>query len=159
MTFHEDMSPAAVRQRGSRTLPALSASVALLAVLGLTGCASLSRQLTDRWAITYLVELDGPVGTSIGPVEVHGTVDDVGAGAVHDLGGQTTTLPVGTGSAWTEDVTVVAEERAAVRVDPPAGVRATCHVLVDGEREIATATATAPGQPVSCAATTPRFPG
>ncbi|WFR67565.1 hypothetical protein P9139_03400 [Curtobacterium flaccumfaciens] len=130
----------------------VAGSVAVLA----TGCSFVQRQTGDAWAVTYEVQVDAPTGSALSDVRVEGAEQRGDAPEVHRLGTQDTDAADGDGSRWQHDVIVLAEQRASVRAAPPEGATATCRILLDGKREIATETATA-GEPVTCSADTPAF--
>lgn len=119
-----------------------------------TGCSFIQQQTGDAWAVTYQVQVDGPAGSELTDVRVEGAEQRGDAPEVHRLGTQeTSTQETGT---WEHEAIVLAEQRASVRATPPRGATATCRILLDGKREIATETAAA-GQPVTCSVDTPAF--
>lgn len=128
----------------------VAGSVAVLA----TGCSFVQQQTGDAWSVTYEVSVDQPSGAALTDVRVEGAEKRGDAPEVHRLGTQETgTQKTGT---WEHDSIVLAEQRASVRATPPRGATATCRILLDGKREIATETAAA-GQPVTCSVDTPAF--
>lgn len=138
--------------RRSAALVAAPASLGLL-----TGCSVVHQQLGDAWAVTYEVTVDQPVGATLADVHVEGADGRGDAPREVDLGDRKTRKASDGGSRWTRELVVLAEDRASVRATPAAGATATCHILLDGGREIASDTSSAPGEPVRCSATTPTF--
>lgn len=104
--------------------------------------------------MTYEVSVDQPSGAALTDVRVEGAEKRGDAPEVHRLGTQeTSTQKTGT---WEHESIVLAEQRASVRATPARGATATCRILLDGKREIATETAAA-GEPVTCSVDTPAF--
>ncbi|MBF4586503.1 hypothetical protein [Curtobacterium sp. VKM Ac-2887] len=124
-----------------------------------TGCSFIQQQTGDAWAVTYQVQVDGPAGSELTDVRVEGAEKRGDAPEVHRLGTQETGTQK-TGSqetgTWEHESIVLAEQRASVRATPARGATATCRILLDGKREIATETAAA-GEPVTCSVDTPAF--
>lgn len=133
----------------------VAGSVAVLA----TGCSFVQQQTGDAWSVTYEVSVDQPSGAALTDVRVEGAKKRGDAPEVHRLGTQetgtqeTSTQKTGT---WVHESIVLAEQRASVRATPARGATATCRILLDGKREIATETAAA-GEPVTCSVDTPAF--
>lgn len=136
-------------------LLAAAAVAATVALLG-TGCSVLQQQTGDAWAVTYEVTVDQPAGATLSDVRVEGAERRGDTPEVHRLGSRDTTAADGDGSRWGHESVVLAEQRAAVRATPGPGATATCRILLDGKREIATETAAA-GQSVTCSVDTPAF--
>jgi len=141
------------------TTAVLAGTVALVA----TGCSAeeLQQEFGDAWAVTYEVTVDQPVGAELRDVDVEGAEvrgDDL---VVHELGAQTTDGEAdgGAGSSWHHDSIVYPERPASMSATPPQDATATCRVLLDGVRELASATSSAPGEPVRCALTMPAYTG
>ncbi|WP_263054923.1 hypothetical protein [Curtobacterium sp. RIT-PI-V] len=133
----------------------VASSVAVLA----TGCSFVQQQTGDAWSVTYEVSVDQPSGAALTDVRVEGAEKRGDAPEVHRLGTQETgTQKTGTQrtGTWEHESIVLAEQRASVRATPARGATATCRILLDGKREIATETAAA-GQPVTCSVDTPAF--
>jgi hypothetical protein len=143
------------RRRTVRTLAAaaLAAGIALAA----SGCAFVQQQTGDAWAVTYEVHVDQPTGARLTDVQVEGAERRGDAPEVHELGDEQTTKIDGDGSQWEHGAIVLAEQRASVRVTPGPDATATCRILLDGDREIASATSSEPGATVACAEDTPAF--
>ncbi|KIP52942.1 hypothetical protein [Leucobacter komagatae] len=59
-------------------------------------------------------------------------------------------------SAWETDSLVIVGDQTTLSASTTAGQRATCRILLDGEREIA-ATTGEPGEALACEATAPAF--
>ncbi|WP_146244038.1 hypothetical protein [Curtobacterium sp. MCBD17_013] len=135
------------------TATAIAASVALLG----TGCSYVDQQIGDAWAVTYEIHVDRPTGAELTEVKAEGARERGDAPEVQRLGSVTTGTTDGDGSRWTHDVVVLTEQRASVTATPGKGVTATCRILLDGKRVIATETSTTPGARVACSATTPKF--
>ncbi|TCL88617.1 hypothetical protein EDF31_101461 [Curtobacterium sp. PhB142] len=133
----------------------VAGSVAVLA----TGCSFVQQQTGDAWSVTYEVSVDQPSGAALTDVRVEGAEKRGDAPEVHRLGTQETgtqeTSTQKTG-IWEHESIVLAEQRASVRATPARGAAATCRILLDGKREIATETAAA-GEPVTCSVDTPAF--
>lgn len=144
-------------ERNRRTVRLLAAAVVVGSVaLITTGCSVVQRQTGDAWAVTYEVQVDAPTGSALSDVRVEGAEQRGDAPEVHRLGTRDTDATDGDGSRWQHHAIVLAEQRASVRATPPEGATATCRILLDGKREIATETATV-GEPVTCSADTPAF--
>lgn len=131
----------------------VAGSVAVLA----TGCSFVQQQTGDAWSVTYEVRVDQPSGAALTDVRVEGAERRGEAPAVHRLDAQETGSSDGDGSRWEHDAIVLAEQRASVRATPGAGATATCRILLDGKREIASETSARPGDAVRCSADTPAF--
>ena len=58
------------------------------------------------------------------------------------------------GVPWKEEVVITAGGKAEVTATPSGNMKLTCRILLDGEKELASATAPAAGQPVTCAKVT-----
>ncbi|WP_146242797.1 hypothetical protein [Curtobacterium sp. MCBD17_019] len=147
------MSGSSTSRLRSMTAIAIAASVALLG----TGCSYIHQQIGDAWAVTYEIHVDRPTGAELTEVEVEGARERGDAPEIQRLGSATTDRTDGDGSRWTHDAVVLAEQRASVTATPGEGATATCRILLDGKRVIATATSTTPGARVQCSATTPEF--
>ncbi|WP_420369240.1 hypothetical protein [Curtobacterium sp. L1-20] len=132
---------------------AVAASVALLG----TGCAFVQQQTGDAWAVTYEVTVDRPAGSPLSDVTVEGAERRGDAPEVQRLGTRDTRATHGQGSRWEHESVVLAGQRASVSATPAPGATATCRVLLDGDREIATRTSPDPGAAVTCSVETPAF--
>lgn len=136
-----------------------TAVVALLLGVGASGCGAVAeyeKSISDSWAVTYEISLSG-AGT--------GQLSDITYLESEQRGeaGTQLTLPSGKATAdgngkqvWSVESIVTAQEDAAVSAVPDAGVAATCRILLDESRQIATSTS-APGERVDCTASTPAF--
>ncbi|WIE70309.1 hypothetical protein [Curtobacterium sp. MCLR17_054] len=131
----------------------VAGSVAVLA----TECSFVQQQTGDAWSVTYEVRVDRPSGAALTDVRVEGAARRGDAPEVHRLGIRDTDTTDGDGSRWEHDAIVLAEQPASVRATPPEGATATYRILLDGKREIASATSAQPGDPVRCSANTPAF--
>jgi len=141
----------------NRLRPFLAASAAI-ALLPLTACSIVNQTFGDAWSVTYQVAVDRPQDVELTEVTVEGAEKRGASPEVTDLGSQTALASTGgEGALWDREVIVLAGEEALVSATPPSGSIATCRVLVDGTREIATATSAAPGEPVTCKVVTPAF--
>ena len=145
----------------SRIRPlALTAGAAVL-LIPLTGCTvidAIGKSSQDAWQLNYEVTTDGSASTKLTDVsylDVDGRLDDAKTKSVGTV--ETTTGSGGAASKWTADSIVVVGKQTRVTATPPTGVRATCRILLDDAKEIATATSE-PGEPVVCEATAPEFP-
>lgn len=138
--------------------PFLAAAAAAIALLPLTACSVVNQVVGDAWSVTYQVVVDRPQDVELTDVTVEGAERRGASPEVTDLGSQTALAsPGGEGALWEREVIVLAGDEARVSATPPSGSVATCRVLVDGTREIATATSGAPGEPVTCKVVTPAF--
>ncbi len=131
----------------------VAGSVAVLA----TGCSFVQQQTGDAWSVTYEVRVDQPRGAELTDVRVEGAERRGEAPGVHRLGTEETGATDGDGSHWEHETIVLAEQQASVRATPGAGATATCRILLDGKREIASETSARPGAAVRCSADTPAF--
>lgn len=137
---------------GRRAAPTVL-SMKIKAVLGtvvlcgaLAGVAACSNPSGKSWAITYEVTgQDNGTLSAVGYANSPSRYND-------EVKQQTVQGPVGV--PWKQDVVVTAGQKAAITATPSGGLTLTCRILLDGEKELARATAPAPGQPVSCAKTT-----
>ena len=145
----------------SATKVVMAASAATVLALGTTGCSmveSVQKSTADAWSVTYELTVTGDTINGIdnvGYLEAAGRGEDselITEGAVattNDADAQDT-------AHWSIESIVTAERDVAISATPREGARLTCRILLDGEREIATATA-GPGETVECQANTPAF--
>ncbi len=147
-------------RRSKRSLlmfaPALAGA---LSVTALAGCSFVEKQTADLYSITYRITLDGKqinkltalsYGEALSRGEDTSTLDKGDAATTND--------PKNTRRAtWENTAIVTATKKAWVTATPPAGTTATCTILIDGKKEIASNTGK-PGEQVHCEATTPAFP-
>ncbi len=139
----------------------LSAALGAAALLGvsLTGCsaiAKLQQSTADAWAVTYEVTVEGVDTATLTDVSYLDQEMRTAERTSVDAG-TVTASSAGDGTAsWKVDSIVVVGDNAKVSATAAAGERATCSILLDGEREIATATSE-PGSAVTCEATAPPF--
>lgn len=137
--------------------PFLAAAAAIVLV-PLTACSVVNQSFGDAWSVTYQVVVDRPQDVELTEVAVEGAEKRGASPEVTDLGSQTALASSGgEGALWEREVIVLAGEDARVSATPPSGSIATCRVMIDGTREIATATSEAPGEPVTCKVVTPAF--
>ncbi|MEV6954412.1 hypothetical protein [Streptomyces sp. NPDC051183] len=59
---------------------------------------------------------------------------------------------------WTQETVINVGEKARVEVRPEKGGVATCRILLDGVREVASGTSPAPGEPAVCEVVTSSVP-
>ncbi|MGP4016706.1 hypothetical protein [Saccharopolyspora sp. 5N708] len=113
------------------------------ALLGaLVSTSACSNPTGKSWAITYEVSDQG--GGTLSEVSYADSpdryVDEVTQHAV----------PGPVGAPWKQEVVVSAGQKAEVTAKPTGDLTLTCRILLDGEKELASATAPAPGEPVTC---------
>ena len=132
---------------------ALASSVGALALASLTGCVQFG---SDDWAVTYEVTTDADSPQELTAVAYDLEADRGKPSEVVEKGTATTKAESSGTTALRIESIVAATERASITATPPAGVTATCRILLDDEREIATSTS-GPGEPVSCEVDTPAF--
>jgi len=154
MTNHT--TPARVRTR-ARARTAAAAASALSVVLLASGCAFVQQHVGDAWSVTYEVSVDQPVGAELTGTEFDGAEKRGEEVTTQDVGTARTATAQDGGSSWEVESIVLAEGQASVTATPAPGATATCRILLDGTREIATATSASPGAPVECTVDTPRF--
>ncbi|UYQ77314.1 hypothetical protein OF385_15025 [Glutamicibacter sp. JL.03c] len=146
----------------TRTATRISIGSAVLALgIGLAGCGAVEswdKATSDAWAVTYEVTVTG--GTS-------NSLKDVSYLEAEKRGEDSTSVTeesVSTSEAtgkkknkvWSIESMVTAQKDASVAATPDKDGTATCRVLLDGVKEIASATG-APGERVQCDVTTPAF--
>ncbi len=128
-------------------------SVALVAAgavaLALTGCTS----SFDAWAVTYEVTVTGATAADLSAVSYAEEDGRYGPSSKIELGDVDV---ADTESMWSRDVVISASQWSYVTATPVGDGVASCRILLDGEREIESATAAA-GQPVTCSVPTPSF--
>ncbi|MFF1413573.1 hypothetical protein ACFVX6_27965 [Streptomyces sp. NPDC058289] len=119
--------------------------VGVLALLGLFATVRFSGDLGKAWAITYTAQAPGSA-----PYEV--TYQDTkGRYPWEDTGIRRHTDP-GTTGDWRREVVMADGKKARVTVTPAKGAVATCTILLDAHKTLATATSPAPGRPAVCEA-------
>ncbi len=130
--------------------------------IGLTGCGALDavvKSAADAWQVTYEVTTDSEAAVPLSEVaylDMESRTD--GQHLVEASDAETRAEPAHPGqSIWSQDSIVVVGDQAQITATPPAGVTASCRILLDGKKEVAAATA-APGEPVRCEAEAPEFP-
>lgn len=133
---------------------ALASAVGALAITSLAGCVRFG---ADDWAVTYEITTDATSPHDLTAVAYRLEPDRGQPSELVDEGTMTTKSDPAGGTVLKIESVIAAEERASVTARPPAGVTATCRILLDDVREIATATAD-PGEPVTCDVDTPAFP-
>ncbi|GAA1787497.1 hypothetical protein [Leucobacter iarius] len=145
----------------SRIRPlALTVGAAAL-LLPLTGCSvidAIGKSSQDAWQVDYEVTTDGRAPATLTDVAYLDTSGRLEEAAMKRVGTVETAAGAGTAAAkWKADSIAVVGKPTRVTATPPAGVRATCRILLDGTQEIASATSE-PGKPVTCEAKAPEFP-
>lgn len=139
-----------------RSLALTGGAVALTAsLLGCSALEDIGRATADAWEVTYEVSVDGaePVAlTDISYLDTPTRVDGQGTVKLD----QVETEARDGASAWSVDSMVMVDDLTRVSATPPADARATCRILLEGTREIASETGEA-GQPVRCEARAPEF--
>ncbi|WP_459301102.1 hypothetical protein [Arthrobacter sp. TMN-49] len=129
-----------------------------LAVTAMSGCSFVEKQTSDAWSVSYEVTVAGGELNSLGSVsydEAPSRGED--SSTVEKGTVATTNLIDAPGKAqWSATALVTATKKSSVAATPGPGSTASCRILLDGTKEIATAAAPA-GQPVTCASTTPAF--
>lgn len=138
---------------------AVASSLMVLAC-GLAGCGavdSYDKAISDAWAVTYEIEVSGGGGTldAVSYLESEKRGDPGSPVEVENamlvVEGKDSSR-----SSWSVDSIITAQAEAAVTATPGEGSTATCRILLDGRKAIATQTG-APGEPVECTAITPAF--
>ena len=134
------------------------AAATLLTALTATGCSYVAKYTADAYSITYRVTVEGDDIDTISAVEYGESPNRGEETAAVDAGGLVTKNDSADAhtASWQTEALVTATEEAWVTATPGAGAVATCSILIDGEREIDTATA-GMGETVECRATTPAF--
>lgn len=138
---------------------AVASSLMVLAC-GLAGCDavdSYDKAISDAWAVTYEVEVSGGDGAldavSYLESEKRG---DPGSWVEVENAMLVVEGKDSSRSSWSVDSIITAQAEAAVKATPGEGSTATCRILLDGQKAIATQTGE-PGEPVVCTAMTPAF--
>ncbi|KKI22263.1 MULTISPECIES: hypothetical protein [unclassified Leucobacter] len=145
----------------SRIRPlALTVGAAAL-LLPLTGCSvidAIGKSSQDAWQLSYEVTTDGSASatlTDVSYLDADGRLEEAKTKSIGTI--ETTAGTGGAAAKWKADSIVVVGKQTRVSATPPAGVRATCRILLDDTKEIASATSD-PGKPVTCEAKAPEFP-
>ena len=121
--------------------------LAATAVAGaLVSASACSNPTGKAWAITY--EVTDQNGGTLSEVSYAQSPSSFN----HETRKAKVDGPVGV--PWKEKVVVSAGGKAEVTATPSGNMRLTCRILLDGEKELASATAPAAGQPVTCAKVT-----
>ncbi|MCI2423565.1 hypothetical protein MOQ72_39780 [Saccharopolyspora sp. K220] len=118
---------------------ALGITVVLGALVSASAC---SNPTGKSWAITY--EVSDQNGGELSEVSYANSPDRY----ADEVTQHTLTGPIGV--PWKQDVVVTAGQKADVIATPTGNLTLTCRILLDGEKELASATAPGPGQPVTC---------
>ncbi|PII85339.1 hypothetical protein BMH32_07450 [Leucobacter sp. OLJS4] len=150
-----------MKTTASRIRPfALTVGAAAL-LLPLTGCSvidAIGKSSQDAWQLNYEVTTDGSASATLTDVSYLDTSGRLEEAAMKRVGTVETSAGAGGApSKWKADSIVVVGKQTRISATPPAGVRATCRILLDDSKEIATATSD-PGKPVTCEAKAPEFP-
>ncbi|MCW2288440.1 hypothetical protein EDF60_0630 [Leucobacter luti] len=134
-------------------------AAALLVGASLTGCSAIDafkNSAADAWQVTYEVSVDSTEPTTLTAVSYldQATRADTRAPVVND---SVTASPREGGIAtWSVESIVIVGDTTSVTATPAEGLTATCRILLDGTREIASETSAA-GAPVQCEAVAPPF--
>ncbi|WP_345471433.1 hypothetical protein QMQ05_15370 [Glutamicibacter ectropisis] len=146
----------------SRSIARVSASTAMLALaVGLAGCGAVEswdKATSDAWSVTYEVTVTGGTSNSLKDVsylEAEKRGED-STPVTEESVSTTETTGKKKDKVWSVESMVTAQKDASVAATPDKDVTATCRVLLDGVREIASKTG-APGERVKCDVTTPAF--
>lgn len=146
----------------SRNIARFSASTAFLALsVGLAGCGavqSYGNATSDAWAVTYQVSVDGRSDEKLRDVtylEAEKRGED-STEVTDDSISATAESKSSKGSVWSVESMVTAQKDAGVAATPAKDGIATCKILLDGVKEIASETG-APGERVDCKVNTPPF--
>lgn len=132
---------------------ALASAMGAVAVASLAGCVRFG---SDDGAVTYEITTDATSPHDLTAVAYRLEPDRGQPSELVDEGTMTTESDPAGGTVLKIESVIAAEERASVTARPPEGVTATCRILLDDVREIATTTGE-PGEPVSCDVKTPAF--
>jgi hypothetical protein len=113
------------------------------AVIGaLAGVSACSNPSGKSWSITY--EVTDQSGGTLSEVSYATSPDRYEDKVVqHQAAG-----PVGV--PWKQEVVITAGQKAGVTATPSGNLKLTCRILLDGTKELASTTASAPGKPVTC---------
>lgn len=146
----------------SRNIARMAAGTAMLALgAGLSGCGavdSFGKATSDAWAVTYEVAVEGSSGNQLSEVsylEAEKRGEDSSA-VTEDSVSLAADAKDKSKKTWSAESMVTAEKEASISATPGKDGTATCRILLDGTREIASETG-APGERVLCQATTPAF--
>lgn len=142
-----------------RTRLSLTLVGALVAVLAMSGCGFVQKQTSNAWSVSYEVTVVG---------EELNRLDAVSYLEAPSRGEDSETVDAGTvatsnladdasKAVWSTTAMVTATQDSQVTATPGPGTTASCRILLDGTREIASETA-ARGEAVTCTAATPEFP-
>lgn len=145
-----------------RNVARISASTAMLTLgVGLAGCGavdSFDKATSDAWAVTYEVTVAGTSNDSLHDVtylEAEKRGED-SAPVTEGSVATTTDAEKKANKTWSVESMVTAQKDASIAATPDKDSTATCRILLDGVKAIATETG-APGERVQCDATTPAF--
>lgn len=140
---------------------AAAAGAALSLGVLLTGCSLIDTAITsaaDAWQLTYEVTTDSPDPVALSNLSYTDMKTRTsGQHTVALSDAETVSGATGAAPLWSAESIVIVGDPVSVTATPPADVRASCRILLDGTQEIAAETGE-PGQPVTCAATAPPFP-
>ncbi|KAM9863858.1 hypothetical protein ACI1US_00242 [Leucobacter sp. BZR 635] len=138
---------------------ALATSGALALGLTLSGCGvidTVTKSAADAWSVTYEVTTDSDAPAQLSDVSYLDAKDRMTEQHTEQVSHAATAATADGSFAWTADTIVVTGDPASVSATPPKGVSATCRILLDGTRELASETG-APGEAVHCESVTPEF--
>ncbi|KUF06213.1 hypothetical protein [Leucobacter sp. G161] len=138
---------------------AIATSGALALGLTLSGCGvidTVAKSAADAWSVTYEVTTDGDAPAQLSEVSYLDAKDRMTEQHTEQVSHVATSATTDGTFAWTAMAIVVTGDSASVSATPPEDVSATCRILLDGAREIASETG-APGEAVHCESVTPEF--
>lgn len=139
--------------------PVLAIAAAGSIVLTASGCSAIEGLFRkDAWAVTYEITVSGNEPAELTDVTYSGQekrrepvilyeVGTVKTGPIEGLSDQT---------GWTQEAMLDVENLASVSATAPDDLSASCRILLDNERVIASGTGE-PGGTVLCEAVTPLF--
>lgn len=126
-----------------------------LSAASLAGCSSLRQ---DAWALTYELMVPGTESAELTNVS-YSEQEKRGEDPQTTTLSSVTTGPlegVADGTGWEADAMLEVGLTASITATAPEGVPATCRILLDGTREVASNTGE-PGGSVTCEVVTPEF--
>ncbi|MBC9943417.1 hypothetical protein ICL81_02580 [Leucobacter sp. cx-328] len=128
----------------------------------MTGCGAidkLQKSTADAWAVTYELSVDGgddPENAMLSDVAYLDQPSRTEERTSVSAGTVTTAGTNGGSATWSVDSILVVGDTAKITATAAEGQRATCRILLDGERALASETGEA-GVAVTCSATAPPF--
>lgn len=142
-----------------RTRMPVTLVTALVGVLAMSGCSFVEKQTSDAWSVSYEITV---VGDELNRLDSVSYLDAPSRGedSAAVAAGTVATSNVAddpSKAVWSTTALVTATQESSVTATPGPGTSASCRILLDETREIASETAPA-GEAVTCTATTPEFP-